>query len=30
VLNYLSRYVFQTAISNARILRMDDTHVTFR
>jgi hypothetical protein len=30
VLNYLSRYVFRTAISNARILRMDDTHVTFR
>jgi len=30
VLNYLSRYVFRTAISNARILRMDQTHVTFR
>ena len=30
VLNYLSRYVFRTAISNARILGMDDTHVTFR
>jgi hypothetical protein len=30
VLNYLSRYVFRTAISNARILSMDDTHVTFR
>jgi hypothetical protein len=30
VLNYLSRYVFRTAISNARILRMDETHVTFR
>ena len=30
VLNYLSRYVFRTAISNARILDMDDTHVTFR
>jgi hypothetical protein len=30
VLNYLSRYVFRTAISNARILEMDDTHVTFR
>ena len=27
VLNYLSRYVFRTAISNARILDMDDTHV---
>jgi hypothetical protein len=30
VLNYLSRYVFRTAISNARLLGMDDTHVTFR
>ena len=30
VLHYLSRYVFRTAISNARILDMDDTHVTFR
>jgi hypothetical protein len=30
VLNYLSRYVFRTAISNARILRIDQTHVTFR
>jgi hypothetical protein len=30
VLKYLSRYVFRTAISNARILAMDDTHVTFR
>ena len=30
VLNYLSQYVFRTAISNARILAMDDTHVTFR
>jgi len=30
VLNYLSRYVFRTAISNARIIGMDDTHVTFR
>jgi hypothetical protein len=30
VLNYLSRYVFRTAISNARILAVDDTHVTFR
>ena len=30
VLNYLSRYVFRTAISNARILAMDDTHVRFR
>ena len=30
VLDYLSRYVFRIAISNARILGMDDTHVTFR
>ena len=30
VLSYLSRYVFRTAISNARILDMDETHVTFR
>jgi hypothetical protein len=30
VLKYLSRYVFRTAISNARILSMDRTHVTFR
>jgi hypothetical protein len=30
VLKYLARYVFRTAISNARILAMDDTHVTFR
>lgn len=30
VLNYLSRYVFRTAICNARILDMDRTHVTFR
>jgi Putative transposase/Transposase zinc-binding domain len=30
VLGYLSRYVFRTAISNARILDMDQTHVTFR
>jgi len=30
VLNYLSRYVFRTAISNARILAMDQTHVSFR
>ena len=29
VLNYLSRYVFRMAISNARILAVDDTHVTF-
>ena len=30
VLTYLSRYVFRTAISNARILGMDQSHVTFR
>ena len=30
VLNYLSRYVFRTAIGNGRILAMDQTHVTFR
>jgi hypothetical protein len=30
VLKYLSRYVFRIAISNARILAMDDTHVVFR
>jgi hypothetical protein len=30
VLSYLSRYVFRTAISNARITSMDQTHVTFR
>ena len=30
VLNYLSRYVFRTAISNARILAVDETCVTFR
>jgi Zn finger protein HypA/HybF involved in hydrogenase expression len=30
VVNYLSRYVFRIAITNARILKMDDTHVTFQ
>jgi hypothetical protein len=30
VLKYLSRYVFRIAISKARILSMDDTHVVFR
>ena len=30
VLNYLSRYVFRTALTNARILGMDETHVAFR
>jgi len=30
VLNYLSRYVLRVAITNARILAIDQTHVTFR
>ena len=30
VVEYLGRYVFRTAISNARIEAMDDTHVAFR
>jgi len=30
VLNYLGRYVYRIAISNARLLAMDKTHVTFR
>jgi len=30
VVEYLGRYVFRAAISNARIEAMDDTHVTFR
>ena len=30
VLTCLSRYVLRTAISNARILGMDQVHVTFR
>jgi hypothetical protein len=30
VLNYLGRYVFRIAITNHRILSMDDTHVTFK
>ncbi len=30
VLNYLARYVHRIAISNARILAMDATHVVFR
>jgi Putative transposase/Transposase zinc-binding domain len=30
VLAYLSRYVFRTAITKARILEMDETHVVFR
>lgn len=30
VVAYLGRYIFRTAISNARIESMDETHVTFR
>jgi hypothetical protein len=30
VLNYLARYVFRIAITNTRIVHMDDTYVTFR
>jgi hypothetical protein len=30
VLHYLSRYVFRTALSNARLVDIDPTHVTFR
>ena len=30
VLRYLARYVFRIAISNARLLAMDESHVTFR
>jgi hypothetical protein len=30
VLNYLGRYVYRIAISNHRLIAMDDTHVTFR
>ena len=30
VLRYLGRYVFRIALSNPRLLDMDDTHVTFR
>ena len=30
VLNYLGRYVYRIAITNNRIVAMDDTHVTFR
>lgn len=29
LLNYLGRYVYRIAISNHRLLAMDDTHVTF-
>lgn len=30
VVNYLARYAFRIAITNARIVAMDETHVTFR
>jgi hypothetical protein len=30
VLNYLARYVFRIALTNHRIIGMDQTHVTFR
>jgi hypothetical protein len=30
VMKYLSRYVFRIAITNARLVSMDETHVTFR
>jgi len=30
VLNYLARYVFRIAITNGRLLSMDESHVTFR
>jgi len=30
VLNYLARYVFRIAITNHRIISMDQSHVTFR
>ena len=30
VMKYLSRYVFRIAITNARLISVDDTHVTFR
>ena len=30
VLEYLARYAFRIAITNARLVGMDDTHVTFR
>ena len=30
VVDYLARYAFRIAITNARIVAMDDTHVTFR
>jgi hypothetical protein len=30
VLNYLARYVFRIALTNRRLIAMDQTHVTFR
>jgi hypothetical protein len=30
VLNYLARYVFRVALTNRRLVAMDETHVTFR
>ncbi|MCP4378051.1 MAG: transposase [bacterium] len=30
VLNYLARYVFRVALTNRRLVAMDDTHVTFQ
>jgi len=30
VMNYLARYAFRIAITNARIVAMDNTHVTFK
>lgn len=30
LMKYLSRYVFRIAITNARLISMDETHVTFR
>ena len=30
VLSYLGRYVFRIALTNRRLLHMDDTHVTFQ
>lgn len=30
VLNYLARYVFRIALTNRRLVAMDETHVTFR
>ena len=30
VLDYPARYAFRIAITNARIVAMDDTHVTFK